>query len=657
MEKKEQQLARMRELVHTLREAGKAYYQENREIMSNYEYDALYDELSALEQETGTVLSGSPTVQVGYELLSELPKEAHESPMLSLDKTKDVQALADWLGEKEGLLSWKMDGLTIVLTYRDGHLVKAVTRGNGEVGEVITSNARVFANIPLTIAYRGELVLRGEAVIRYSDFYRINARIDGIDAKYKNPRNLCSGSVRQLNNEITAKRNVHFYAFSLVKAEGVEFENSREQQFLWLRDQGFDVVEYRRVTKNTVAEAVQNFAERIEQNDVPSDGLVLIYDDIAYGRSLGRTAKFPRDSIAFKWADEIQTTRLSYIEWSASRTGLINPVAVFEPVELEGTTVSRASVHNLSILESLELGIGDEITVYKANMIIPQIADNLTRSGNLPIPEHCPVCGGPTQIRQENDVKSLYCVNPECQAKKIKRFSLFVSRDAMNIDGLSEATLEKFVDAGFVREFSDLFHLDRYKEQIISMEGLGEKSFDNLQESIEKAKNTTMARFVYGLGIANIGAANAKVLCRAFHYDFDRLRHATKEELEQIDGIGPVIADAILSYFQSDKNNQEADRMLELVTFHDEVPSAETQILAGKTFVITGTVEHFANRNEARALIESLGGKVTGSVTAKTDYLINNDITSGSSKNKKAKELGIPIITEEEFLNMTEQER
>lgn len=657
MEKKEQQLARMRELVHTLREAGKAYYQENREIMSNYEYDALYDELSALEQETGTVLSGSPTVQVGYELLSELPKEAHESPMLSLDKTKDVQALADWLGEKEGLLSWKMDGLTIVLTYRDGHLVKAVTRGNGEVGEVITSNARVFANIPLTIAYRGELVLRGEAVIRYSDFYRINARIDGIDAKYKNPRNLCSGSVRQLNNEITAKRNVHFYAFSLVKAEGVEFENSREQQFLWLRDQGFDVVEYRRVTKDTVAEAVQNFAERIEQNDVPSDGLVLIYDDIAYGRSLGRTAKFPRDSIAFKWADEIQTTRLSYIEWSASRTGLINPVAVFEPVELEGTTVSRASVHNLSILESLELGIGDEITVYKANMIIPQIADNLTRSGNLPIPEHCPVCGGPTQIRQENDVKSLYCVNPECQAKKIKRFSLFVSRDAMNIDGLSEATLEKFVDAGFVREFSDLFHLDRYKEQIISMEGLGEKSFDNLQESIEKAKNTTMARFVYGLGIANIGAANAKVLCRAFHYDFDRLRHATKEELEQIDGIGPVIADAILSYFQSDKNNQEADRMLELVTFHDEVPSAETQILAGKTFVITGTVEHFANRNEARALIESLGGKVTGSVTAKTDYLINNDITSGSSKNKKAKELGIPIITEEEFLNMTEQER
>ncbi len=657
MEKKEQQLARMRELVHTLREAGKAYYQENREIMSNYEYDALYDELSALEQETGTVLSGSPTVQVGYELLSELPKEAHESPMLSLDKTKDVQALADWLGEKEGLLSWKMDGLTIVLTYRDGHLVKAVTRGNGEVGEVITSNARVFANIPLTIAYRGELVLRGEAVIRYSDFYRINARIDGIDAKYKNPRNLCSGSVRQLNNEITAKRNVHFYAFSLVKAEGVEFENSREQQFLWLRDQGFDVVEYRRVTKDTVAEAVQDFAERIEQNDVPSDGLVLIYDDIAYGRSLGRTAKFPRDSIAFKWADEIQTTRLSYIEWSASRTGLINPVAVFEPVELEGTTVSRASVHNLSILESLELGIGDEITVYKANMIIPQIADNLTRSGNLPIPEHCPVCGGPTQIRQENDVKSLYCVNPECQAKKIKRFSLFVSRDAMNIDGLSEATLEKFVDAGFVREFSDLFHLDRYKEQIISMEGLGEKSFDNLQESIEKAKNTTMARFVYGLGIANIGAANAKVLCRAFHYDFDRLRHATKEELEQIDGIGPVIADAILSYFQSDKNNQEADRMLELVTFHDEVPSAETQILAGKTFVITGTVEHFANRNEARALIESLGGKVTGSVTAKTDYLINNDITSGSSKNKKAKELGIPIITEEEFLNMTEQER
>ena len=651
-----EKMTRMKELVEQLREASKAYYQESREIMSNYEYDACYDELLSLEQETGTTLAGSPTVQVGYELLSELPKERHERPMLSLDKTKDVGALAEWLKDKDGLLSWKLDGLTIVLTYGDGTLQKAVTRGNGEIGEVITNNARVFANIPLQIPYKGELVLRGEAVIKYSDFYKINEEIGEADARYKNPRNLCSGTVRQLNNAVTAKRNVNFFAFSLVRAEGVDFKNSREEQFKWLKSQGFDVVEYKRVTRESLPGAVKEFAERIGGNDFPSDGLVLLYDDIAYGQSLGRTAKFPRDSIAFKWKDEIQTTHLSYIEWSASRTGLINPVAVFEPVELEGTTVSRASVHNVSIVEALELGEGDEITVYKANMIIPQIAENLTRSGSAAIPEICPVCGGPTRIHNENGVKTLYCENGECPAKKIKRFSLFVSRDAMNIDGLSEATLEKFVDQGFVKEFADLFLLDRYKEQIVSMDGFGEKSYENLQAALERAKHTTMARFVYGLGIAGIGAANAKVLCRAFSDDFDALRHAKREELEQIEGIGPVIADGILAYFASEKHNEEADRMLKLVTFETETPSAESQILAGKTFVITGSVEQFANRSEAKAFIESLGGKVTGSVTSKTDYLINNDSTSGSSKNKKAKELGIPILTEAEFLAMTRQE-
>ena len=651
-----EKMTRMKELVEQLREASKAYYQESREIMSNYEYDARYDELLSLEQETGTTLAGSPTVQVGYELLSELPKERHERPMLSLDKTKDAGALAEWLKDKEGLLSWKLDGLTIVLTYGGGTLQKAVTRGNGEIGEVITNTARVFANIPLQIPYKGELVLRGEAVIKYSDFYKINEEIGEADARYKNPRNLCSGTVRQLNNAVTAKRNVNFFAFSLVRAEGVDFKNSREEQFKWLKSQGFDVVEYKRVTRKSLPGAVKEFAERIGGNDFPSDGLVLLYDDIAYGQSLGRTAKFPRDSIAFKWKDEIQTTHLSYIEWSASRTGLINPVAVFEPVELEGTTVSRASVHNVSIVEALELGEGDEITVYKANMIIPQIAENLTRSGSAAIPEICPVCGGPTRIHNENGVKTLYCENGECPAKKIKRFSLFVSRDAMNIDGLSEATLEKFVDQGFVKEFADLFLLDRYKEQIVSMDGFGEKSYENLQAALERAKHTTMARFVYGLGIAGIGAANAKVLCRAFSDDFDALRHAKREELEQIEGIGPVIADGILAYFASEKHNEEADRMLKLVTFETETPSAESQILAGKTFVITGSVEQFANRSEAKAFIESLGGKVTGSVTSKTDYLINNDSTSGSSKNKKAKELGIPILTEAEFLAMTRQE-
>ena len=651
-----EKMTRMKELVEQLREASKAYYQESREIMSNYEYDARYDELLSLEQETGTTLAGSPTVQVGYETLSKLPEERHARPMLSLDKTKDVSVLAEWLKDKEGLLSWKLDGLTVVLTYNEGLLIKAVTRGNGEIGSVITNNARVFANIPIQIPYKGELVLRGEAVIKYSDFYKINEEIGDADAQYKNPRNLCSGTINQLNNAVVAKRNVNFIAFSLVRAEGVDFKNSREEQFKWLNSQGFDVVGYKRVTRKTVPGTVEKFEKQIINNDFPSDGLVLLYDDIAYGQSLGRTAKFPRDSIAFKWKDTTQTTHLSYIEWSASRTGLINPVAVFEPVELEGTTVSRASVHNVSIVEALELGEGDEITVYKANMIIPQIAENLTRSGSVNIPETCPVCGGKTRIHNENGVKTLYCENGECPAKKIKRFSLFVSRDAMDIDGLSEATLKKFVDQGFVKEFADLFLLDRYKEQIVSMDGFGEKSYENLQAALERAKHTTMARFVYGLGIAGIGAANAKVLCRAFSDDFDALRHAKREELEQIEGIGPVIADGILAYFASEKHNEEADRMLKLVTFETETPSAESQILAGKTFVITGSVEQFANRSEAKAFIESLGGKVTGSVTSKTDYLINNDSTSGSSKNKKAKELGIPILTEAEFLAMTRQE-
>lgn len=649
----EEKILRMKELVKILSEAGKAYYQESREIMSNYEYDRLYDELISLEKETGVILSGSPTQNVGYEVLSELPKEAHESPMLSLNKTKSVEELQEWLGDKKGLLSWKMDGLTIVLTYENGSLAKAVTRGNGEIGEVITSNARVFANVPLNITYKGQLILRGEAVIKYSDFKKINEEIEDVDAKYKNPRNLCSGSVRQLNSQITAQRNVHFFAFSLVQAEGIDFKNSREEQFLWLKGQGFDVVEWKDVTRESLPEAVEAFAKAISTNDVPSDGLVLLFDDIAYGQSLGRTAKFPRDSIAFKWADEIQETTLSYIEWSASRTGLINPIAVFEPVELEGTTVSRASVHNISIMESLELGQGDRITVYKANMIIPQIADNLTRSGVRDIPKICPVCGGETQIRQINDVKSLYCTNPDCQAKKIKSFTLFVSRDALNIDGLSEATLEKFISAGFIHEFTDIFHLDRHRDAIVAMEGFGEKSYENMIAAAKNASHTTLPRLIYGLGIAGIGLANAKVLCRHFKYDLDKMRKASKEELMEADGIGGVLADAWTDFFSKEKNNEMVDRLLKELTFEKE-EEEEGGIFEGKVFVITGSVEHFANRKELQALIESKGGKVTGSVTGKTSYLINNDVTSSSSKNKKARELGIPVISEEDFLKMLE---
>ena len=645
-------LQRIKELTKILTEAGKAYYQENREIMSNFEYDKLYDELSALERETGIVLAGSPTVTVGYESVQELPKERHEQPMLSLDKTKDVEALKSFVGEQKALVSWKLDGLTIVLTYRDGGLFKAVTRGNGEVGEVITGNARVFENIPLSIPYKGEVILRGEAVISYSDFVKINEEIEDVDAKYKKPRNLCSGSVRQLNNEITAARHVNFYAFSLVKAEGVDFKNSRKEQFAWMQKQGFCVVEHRIVTGEDVPEAVEWFARRIQEYDIPSDGLVVVYDDIAYGQSLGTTAKFPRDSIAFKWKDEIRNTHLLEIEWSPSRTGLINPVAIFEPVELEGTTVSRASVHNLSIMKALELGIQDEIQVYKANMIIPQIAENLTRSGNVKIPETCPVCGGATHIQKANDVETLYCTNEECQAKKLKLFTLFVSRNALNIDGLSEATLEKFIGRGFIHEFADIFELDKHREEIVEMEGFGIKSYENLMAGIAEAQKTTQPRLLYGLGIPNVGVANAKMICKAFQYNLGKIRSADAEELAAVDGIGPVIGKTVAEYFASEKNSSMLDRLLEKLEI--EIPDIEAseQVFAGMNFVITGSVQHYSNRNELKSLIEEKGGKVTGSVTSKTTYLINNDAASSSSKNKKAKALGIPIISEEDFMKM-----
>lgn len=643
---------RMKELVELLNRAGKAYYQDAEEIMSNYEYDRLYDELKNLENELGVTMASSPTVNVGYEVLSELPKERHEKPMLSLDKTKNVEDLKKFVGSQKALISWKMDGLTIVLTYRDGKLYKAVTRGNGEIGEVITNNAKVFQNIPLQITFKGELILRGEAVIGYKDFEKINEEIADADAKYKNPRNLCSGSVRQLNNEITAKRNVRFYAFSLVQAENVDFHNSRAFQMEWLKEQGFEIVEYHLVTADSVEKEVQWFSDKIAENDFPSDGLVLVYDDISFGQSLGRTSKFPRDSFAFKWADEIRQTKLLEIEWSPSRTGLINPVAIFEPVELEGTTVSRASVHNISILEDLELGVGDEIEVYKANMIIPQIASNLTRSGVKDIPLKCPVCGGRTEIRKISNAKALYCTNQECQAKHVKAFSLFVSRDALNIEGLSEATLEKFIARGFIRDFTDIFHLERYKEEIQKMEGFGEKSYNNLIASIEKARITTLPKVIYSLGIAGIGLANAKVICREFKNDVDVMIHAKREDLSAIDGIGEVLAHAFVSYFEDDNHIKLLLNLLKELEIPEEIVDNTERILDGKKFVITGSVEHFANRNEVKELIESLGGKVTGSVTQKTDYLINNDVHSSSSKNKKANELKVPIISEEEFLEM-----
>ena len=650
MEKKKK-TKRMRELVELLNKARRAYEQENTEIMSNFEYDRLYDELLSLEKELETTLASSPTVNVGYEVLSELPKERHETPMLSLDKTKDVERLREFLGDQQAVISWKMDGLTIVLTYENGVLKKAVTRGNGEIGEVVTNNAKVFRNVPLSIPFKGELVLRGEAVISYKDFEKINEEIGDADAKYKNPRNLCSGSVRQLNNEVTAKRNVRFYAFTLVKADNVDFENSRAYQLKWLQEQGFDVVEHHLVTRDTVGDEVAWFAEHIRENEVPSDGLVLIYDDISYGQSLGTTAKFPRDSFAFKWEDEVRKTTIREIEWSPSRTGLINPVAIFDPVELEGTTVSRASVHNISIMEELELGIGDTVTVYKANMIIPQIAENLTRSGVSEIPKECPVCKKPTKISMENNTKTLYCMNPKCQAKHVKSFSLFASRDAMNIEGLSEATLEKFIINGYVKDFTDIFHLDRYEAEIKTMEGFGEKSYENLRKRIENARKTTLPRLIYSLGIPNIGISNAKMICRALGEDPKRVIRATEEELSAISGVGGVIAGTFVEYFKDTAHVDVFDRLLKEVELTKET-SEEDQKFAGVNFVITGSVEHFVNRAQVKEEIEKRGGKVTGSVTSKKNYLINNDTGSGTAKNKKARELGIPIISEEDFLQM-----
>jgi DNA ligase (NAD+) len=683
---------RMNHLVTKLNEARRTYEQESHSIMSDFEYDRLYDELVQLEKELGVTLSTSPTINVGYQIVSELPKEQHEKPMLSLDKTKDVSALMDFLGGREGVISWKLDGLTVVLTYKDGQLIKGVTRGNGEVGEVITNNVRTFKNVPLQIPFLGELIVRGEAIISYSDFNRLNQQIEDVDAKYKNPRNLCSGSVRQLNSEITAKRNVHFLGFAIIKSDnlGDDFEglnvsvkdtqrdtvtqehkyilrnvgeqgeheelqaslgNSRKLQLDWLEAQGFQVVEHYLLTRDNVEEVVADFSSRVADFDLPTDGLVLTYDDISYGESLGSTSKFPRDSLAFKWADELKETTLKEIEWNASRTGLINPVAIFDAVELEGSSVSRASVHNLSIMEELKLGIGDKIEVYKANMIIPQIANNLTGSGNITPPEHCPVCGADTIIAMDMGSKTLRCPNPHCQAKAVKTYNLFVSRDALNIEGLSEATIEKFVEKGFIKEIPDFFELSRFKDEIVEMEGFGEKSYHNLISSLEKAKHTTLPKLIYGLGINHVGLATAKEICKAVHYDFVELMAMTYEDLVDIDGVGSVIAKSVTDYFADEHNRTNFTRLLEKVEIFRESLESE-QTFAGKTFVITGNVHHFANRNEIKEIIENRGGKVSGSVSAKTDYLINNEITSSSSKNKKARELGIPIISEEAFLQM-----
>ncbi len=638
----------MKELISILNEASKKYYQDADPVMTDYQYDKLYDELCELEKSTGVVMSNSPTQRVGYTVLSGLTKIRHEKRMLSLDKTKDVFKLKSWLSDKEGILSWKLDGLTIVLKYNNGELQQAVTRGNGEVGEDITHNARVFKNIPVNISFKGELILRGEGVISYDEFERINDTLPD-DEKYKNPRNLCSGTVRQLNSQIAAERQVTFYAFTLVSSEGKEFE-LKTQQMEFLKELGFDVVESKIVTADNIEESVKDFEKRIENNSFASDGLVLTYNSIAYSNSLGETSKFPKDSIAFKWADETAETVLREIDWSTSRTGLINPVAVFDPVELEGTTVNRASLHNLSIMDELKIGIGDKILVYKANMIIPQIAENITKSGNVKIPENCPVCGGETEVRSIKDGKALYCTNPNCHAQRVRSLAHFVSRDAMNIEGLSEETLKKFTDNGFIETYVDLFKLQKFETQIKELEGFGEKSYSNIINSVEKSKDVNLANFIYALGINHVGLSNAKLLCKNMDYDLNKILQTTTEELSSIEGFGDVIAHSIHSYFSNENNIKLLNEALGYIKFKAEETTASDLSLSGLTFVITGDLEHYKNRKELQTQIESLGGKVTGSVTGKTSYLINNDAFSQSSKNKKAAELSVPVITENEFL-------
>ena len=649
MSANESQKNRIRELVTTLNCASEKYYAQDDEIMSNYEYDRLYDELVSLETETGYVLANSPTVNVGYESVDELPKERHEKPMLSLGKTKDREELREWLDGHDGILSWKLDGLTVVITYFDGKLAKAITRGNGEIGEVVTNNARTFINLPHSIEYKGELVIRGEAVISYSDFEKINSSIPDETQRFKNPRNLCSGAVRQLDPSVTAKRMVRFFAFSLVSAPGVDFGDRHLSEFEFLKKQGFDVVDHVVVTPDTIISYIEDYEERIRTYDIPSDGLVLLLDEISYGDSLGMTAKFPRNAIAFKWTDETKDTTLRQIEWSASRTGLINPVAIFDPVELEGTTVSRASVHNISIVRNLKLGLGDTIRVYKANMIIPQIAENLTCSDDLEIPKTCPVCSGATYLKENEGTAYLYCSNPECPAKKLGAFTQFVSRDAMNMDGLSEATIEKFIAAGMIHSFTDLYHLDRYRDRITEMEGFGERSYENLIASIDVSRNTELHRLLYAIGIENVGVATAKLICRHFGYDPGSIVKADEDELSRIDGIGPVIASSVCGYFSDPAHLNIWNELLQEITLADAPALTGEQKLAGMSFVVTGSLEHYSNRNELKDVIEKLGGKVTGSVTGKTECLINNDPASNSTKNRTARELGVKVLTEDEF--------
>lgn len=646
-------LEKMHKLISLIDKYRNEYYNEDREEVDNKEYDRLKDELDELERKAGFVLSNSPSLKVGCEVTSKLPKYTFKKPMLSLSKTKEVSGLQQFLSDKDGILSWKMDGLTVVVAYNNGELVSAITRGNGEIGEVITQNAKHFRNLPLRIPYKGKLVLRGEAVMTYSDFERINkGLVTSGDELKKNPRNLCSGTVRSVDSSVTKNRGVYWYAFELVSAD-CEIPNDIDKQFKWLNNNGFDTVQFMVVNSSNVVQAVMQFESIVESKklDIPTDGLVLTYRDKKYGESLGVRAKSPRHSIAFKWEDEAVETKVIDIEWSPSRNGLITPVAIFEPVDIEGSTVSRASLHNVSIFAEKQLGYGDRIKVYKANMIIPQVLDNLDRTATCQIPGQCPCCGEPTVLHQDpkSGVYTLWCENSECAAKGTRSFEHFVARDAMNIDGVSTSTLNTLIECRIISDYASIYHINEHADEIINLEGFGYTSFMNIVNAVEKSRNVKPANLIYALGIPNIGLTTAKLICKHFGNDLVKTVTASYNDLINIDGIGDTIADSFTAYF-ADKNNAEAFvRLTKELNIIQEAVSNNTE-MNGITICVTGDVHIFKNRRAIKDIVENLGGKLTGSVSKSTSYLVTNDTTSGSRKNKAAQEYGIPILTEQQFI-------
>jgi DNA ligase (NAD+) len=650
---------RMQELIEKLNEASKAYYGSGKEIMSNFEWDRLYDELVQLEGETGIVMANSPTVNVGElnAVLSGFEKVRHEISVKSLDKTKDVDTLAAFIGGCPGIMSWKLDGLTIVLTYDNGELVKAVTRGKNGIGELITANARHFAGVPSVIPYKGRLNVRGEALISYADFEKVNASLPEGEEPYKNPRNLAAGSVRQLDSAEVKNRKVQLIVFA-----SDHMEDTHAKEFMWLQNMGFNVVSHIVVKDGSqVPVSVETFRSFMSDNPVPTDGLVLQFNETEYGRSLGETDKFPRDAIAFKWQDEEKETVVKEIFWSPARTGQITPVAVFEPVELEGTTVERASVHNVGILEQLSITPGDTITVYKANMIIPQVSGNNTMLGKAVIPETCPACGGRTEIRIGRDgSRQLYCTNQECSAKHVGRFVHAVKQDALNIVGMSEKTLEDLIDNGYLHTLADLFRLKEHAYPISQMEGYGRKSVDNMLNAVEAARHTDLQRLIYACGINLVGRTASRAICAYFGYDVVKTLNASFDELKSIEGIGDEIAGSYVEWFQNPANQEmfedllsEADLIVPQAPAVKEVAEGKPGI-RGRVIVITGDVYQFDNRSAFKAWVEAHGGKVTGSVSRNTDYLVTNTPNSGTTKNKKAQELGVEIITEQQIIDMVE---